>query len=83
MEAVLTFRNTHGAVNGERVLLEGGLAVRVMPLPTCLGAGCGLCLRVDGTDLEQALQILAESKIEVQGLFWKERLGRRTEYRPI
>lgn len=83
MEVIFTFRNTHGAVNGEQVLLEGGLAVKVMPLPACLGAGCGLCLRLAQADLTEALKILAESKIESQGVYLKERKNGRTEYLAI
>lgn len=83
MEIVFTFHNTYGAINGERLLLENGLAVRVMPLPACLGAGCGLCLRLPQADLDRALAILAGAAIEPQEVYLKKRLDGRTKYQAI
>jgi len=34
---------------------------RLIPLPTEIGAGCGFCLRVDKSELENALNILDET----------------------
>ena len=34
---------------------------RLIPLPTEIGAGCGFCLRVDKSELENALDILDKS----------------------
>lgn len=41
--------------------LEGA---RLIPLPTEIGAGCGFCLRVDKSELENALNILDKSEYD-------------------
>ncbi|MDR2947516.1 MAG: DUF3343 domain-containing protein [Candidatus Adiutrix sp.] len=70
-EIVFTFHSTHGAMAGEQALLTGGMAVRVMALPSSLGAGCGLCLRVAHADLEASRRLLAGAGIEPEGIFAK------------
>ncbi len=83
MELVFTFHSTHGAIGGERVLLEGGLKVKVMALPSSLGAGCGLCLRVAAEDLAEARRLLAEVHIQPAGLYQKVTADGRASYRPM
>ncbi len=67
---------------GERALIDGGLAVRVMALPSSLGAGCGLCLRVDQADLPAAVRLLAAVGIEPEGVYLKSKVEGRTVYQP-
>jgi hypothetical protein len=82
-EAVFTFSSTHGAVTGERRLLEGGVAVKVMPLPSSLGAGCGLALRVPGDELERARRLLADAGLAPEGLYARAVKNGKTEYLPM
>lgn len=83
MELVFTFHSTHGAIGGERSLLEGGLKVKVMALPSSLGAGCGLCLRLAAEDLAEARRLLAEAHIEPEGLYQKIMVEGRAHYQPM
>ncbi|MDR1045646.1 MAG: DUF3343 domain-containing protein [Candidatus Adiutrix sp.] len=71
MEIVFTFHNTHSAIGGEKALMNGGLKVKVMALPSDLGAGCGLCLRVEEADLSRALELLAGAGLAAEGLYRK------------
>lgn len=71
MEVVFTFHNTHDAINGERLLLAGGVTVKVMALPASLGAGCGLCLRVPSDDLDASRRVLEELAISPQAIYAK------------
>ena len=61
MEAVFTFNSTRGAIGGERALELGGVKVKVMALPSSLGAGCGLCLRVNASDYQASLDLLTQA----------------------
>ncbi len=83
MEIVFTFSGTHQAIEGERTLLEGGLKVRVMALPSGLGAGCGLCLRVGREDLAAAQGLLANAATEPEGVYLKSIEEGKTVYRPV
>ncbi|MDR2934481.1 MAG: DUF3343 domain-containing protein [Candidatus Adiutrix sp.] len=83
MEAVFTFHNAGEAIGGERRLLEGGVKVKVMPLPASLGAGCGLCLRVAPGDLDASLGLLRAADISPQGLYLRGVEGGQTVYTPL
>lgn len=69
MEYVITFKNTNLAIQGERHLLDAKLQVTVMPLPSQIRAGCGICLRVPEDEIQEALEILKAKKIEEIGLY--------------
>ena len=58
MEVFFTFPGTHAAMSAEKKLLAEGIAVRVMPLPDEVGAGCGMCLRVACADAARAAAAL-------------------------
>ncbi len=60
-EAILVFRNVHGAIMGERFLLDIGIDTRVMPMPRSIGPACGMVLRVSCDDVEKARAVLGES----------------------
>ncbi len=83
MEAVFTFRQTRGAIGGEKTLLEAGIAVKVMALPSSLGAGCGLCLRVAAPDCQRSLELLTRAGQEPEGIYYKTRENGRTVYKPV
>ncbi|MCC8189112.1 MAG: putative selenium-dependent hydroxylase accessory protein YqeC [Planctomycetes bacterium] len=46
MDAILSFPSSHHAILAERLLLDAGEPVAVMPLPAAIAAGCGIALRV-------------------------------------
>ena len=82
MEVVFTFSETAAAIKGEAALEEGGLAVKVMPRPPVLGAGCGISLRLPEAEADEGLRLLAAAGLEAQGLY--DRLEREgaAVYRP-
>lgn len=63
MEILLTFENTHGAIEGEKVLIKEALNPRVMPLPPVVKSGCGIALRLENTSLKKAEKVLSEEGI--------------------
>ncbi len=72
---LITFSQTSQAIRGEGLLLDRGLPVRVIPLPSRIGAGCGICFRIQGPDLEEASHILQEAGIEDIGIYEKSQEG--------
>jgi hypothetical protein len=61
--AVFGFETTHDAVRAERVLLERGVSVRLIPTPRALGALCGLAARVPLGDAARTREALAEAAV--------------------
>ncbi len=80
-EAVFTFANTHDAIAGEKALVAAGVGVRVMPRPSALGDGCGICLRVDGEQRAAAAAILREASAPAEAAYLRIRRGGKSEYR--
>ena len=69
MEYVITFKNTNFAIKAEQCLIAKNIRASVMPLPSQIRAGCGICIRINEEDRERALAALAESGIDEIELF--------------
>lgn len=83
MEAVFTFKNTHDAIHGERILLDEGVAVKVMALPSSLGAGCGLCLRLPAEALDASRALLEQSGIVPEGTYFRHTENGKITYSEV
>ena len=64
MEYIITFKNTNLAIKAEQCLLERRLQVGVLPLPSQISTGCGICLRIAQDEIKSALLVLAEKNID-------------------
>lgn len=82
-EIIFTFSCTHDAITGGKTLEEAGLAVRNMALPDQIGAGCGICLRVDEGERDRALACLKDAGILPQEIYLATRGPEGTDYTPI
>jgi len=83
MEYIITFKNTHFAIKAEYCLLEQRVQASVLPLPSQISAGCGICLRVGHDDIRLALKTLAEMNINEIGLFSRTPENSRFSYTEI
>jgi len=83
MEYIITFKNTNFAIKAEQCLLEQKLGVGVLPLPSQISAGCGICLRVKPDEIKPALEILAKKNIDEIGLFLRTEENNRLVYTEI
>ncbi len=50
---VITFENTHTAMDGESVLKEKGIKLIIIPTPTYITKSCGISIRIDEQDYEK------------------------------
>lgn len=83
MEIFFTFPGTHAAIAAEKRLLAAGFTVRVMPLPEEIGAGCGICLRVDAADADCAADVLTQNgNKSYQGAYRIEQQQGKVVYPP-
>jgi hypothetical protein len=71
MEYIITFKNTNSAIKSEQALLAEKLHVSVMPLPSQIRAGCGICLRLPPDEIRPAVDILTDNLIGDAGLFMR------------
>ena len=82
VEVVLAFARTNETIQAERLLEEAGLSIRVMPLPSAIRAGCGVCLRLPEAQLREASVRLEQAGIPVQSVFARAAAGERSVYTP-
>lgn len=82
VEVVLTFARTNETIRAERLLEDAGLPVRVMPLPSAVRAGCGVCLRLPEARLREAAALLEQAAIPVQSVLRRTATGTRSVYTP-
>lgn len=69
MNYILTFKNTNLVIKAEQCLKKCNISNTVLPLPSQLKAGCGLCLKVVSCDIKYALKTLVNEKIDELALF--------------
>lgn len=61
---VVTFEHTTAAMAFEKKAMEVGLKGRIIPLPSELGAGCGLCYAAKTGQYEKLDKLLGETEYE-------------------
>jgi len=83
MEYIITFKNTNFAIKAEHCLLEKKLSVSVLPLPSQISSGCGICLRVNQDEIKAALKALVDKKIDEISLFSRQTGHGRFSYTEI
>ncbi len=60
---VVLLPSTSQALRGEKVLLQAGVPVKLIPTPRQFSSECGLALRFDWSKREQVEAILAASQV--------------------
>jgi len=83
MEYIIWFKSTTSAIMAEQCLLERKLQVGVLPLPSQISAGCGICLRVSPDEIKAALAALAENNIGEIELFTRKRENGQLTYTKV
>ena len=66
---LLTFKNTHDAIGGERVLKEKELMIAVMPTPTSMTKSCGLSIRVSEEAIEEVKALISRNELTVKEIY--------------
>lgn len=74
---LITFKNTHGAISGEKKMKAEGIEVTVIPTPTTLTKSCGISLRIKPEDFERAAVLVKEGEIDAGSVFFKSEDGYR------
>lgn len=62
---VISTDSTHFVINLEKILLDKNIKCRVIPLPVEISANCGLAVKLDENDLEEAKKIILENNFLV------------------
>ena len=66
--AVVLVYSTSYAIRAEKILHRAGIESKLIPVPRHLSSNCGVCLRIERTDKEAALEALEAAKVEIEGV---------------
>ncbi|WP_138204181.1 DUF3343 domain-containing protein [Haloimpatiens lingqiaonensis] len=69
---VVTFQNTHEAMNGEKVAKENEVKVQVIPTPTYITKSCGISLKVTEGYIGSIKTLAEEKKINIKNIYLKD-----------
>ena len=82
-EILFAFSSTSSAIQAEQQLLAAGLPVGVMPLPSSIRAGCGICLRLPGAVAGKAQAVLRAQGIYEYALYLRHVQDGVSTYTPL
>ncbi|MCL2619324.1 MAG: DUF3343 domain-containing protein [Defluviitaleaceae bacterium] len=83
MEYIITFTSTSFAMKAEKTLIAQKLQVGVLPLPSQISAGCGLCLRIKPKEIQPAMTLLLDAQLGEVGLYSRLMENGRYVYQPV
>ena len=66
--AVILVYGTSHAIRAEHLLNKAGMRCKMIPVPRHLSSNCGVCVRIERTDVEGARQALQHGKLDVEGI---------------
>jgi len=65
---VALFKSTHQAIRAEKLAVEAGLEVKLIPTPRHLSSDCGMALRFRWGDRERLAKLLEEWGLVAEGV---------------
>ncbi len=66
---IVTFNNTHEAMQAEVICLEKKVKVTMMPTPTYITKSCGISLKVELGDIETLKSIVNEDNLAYKNIY--------------
>lgn len=82
MEILLAFDTTTRAIAAENALLEAQIAVNVMPIPSAIKAGCGICLRLAPQNFEDGKNLLTAKNLFADACYTRTAQNGTSTYAP-
>jgi hypothetical protein len=65
---VIIVYSTSHAMRIEKLIQEMGISCKMIPVPRQINSNCGLCVRIQRTDIDAALSIIADAQIQIEGI---------------
>jgi len=65
---VILFHTTSAVLRAEKILVQEGLTVKIVPTPREFSTDCGIALRLDWSRTSSAQALLKSAKIEIAGI---------------
>jgi len=66
-QGVILFPSVHFALRAEKLMKAKEISHKLIPVPRHLSSDCGVCLRIPWEKREEAMEILAQAGVKVDG----------------
>lgn len=66
---VAVFNSTNHAIQGEKILKDRNIEIKVIPTPREITASCGLSIRFDKKFLEEVLSCIQSTALNIKGIY--------------
>ena len=69
---IVTFPTTFAALKAERAAAEGGVAVRMVPVPREISSDCNMGMEASIEDMQRLRSLLGSRGVECEFVRWRE-----------
>lgn len=66
--AVIIVYSTSHAIRIEKLLQEMGIPCKLIPVPRQISSDCGVCVRIQRSDIEVARKAIDTAQVEIDGI---------------
>jgi hypothetical protein len=66
--AVILVYGTSHAIRAEHLLNQAGIKCKMIPVPRHLSSNCGVCVRIERGDVQEARQVLNRGRLDIEGI---------------
>jgi hypothetical protein len=67
LAVVLVYSTSH-AIRAEKLLNQQAISCKLIPVPRHLSSDCGVCVRIDRTDVEDVRRVLEAGRVEIDAV---------------
>ncbi|MBU3210232.1 DUF3343 domain-containing protein [Clostridium algidicarnis] len=68
---LIVFKNTHDAIESEKILKDKGIKVIIMPTPTYITQSCGISIKFSKENYDLIRNIIDNDEIHIKTLYYK------------
>lgn len=69
---LIVFRNTHDAIESEKILKGEEIKVTIMPTPTYITQSCGISIKFSEEHVHKVKSLIEDSKIKIKNLYYRD-----------
>jgi len=70
---IITFFTVHQALRAEKVLMEAGFAISMIPVPREISSDCGVALEIPDGEETRIKSMLEENRVTLEGFHFLRR----------
>lgn len=66
---LISFNSTHHAIRTEKLLIDSGMNIMIIPTPREIAASCGLSIKFEEKDMDKVIEIMEKNSLDRRGIF--------------